>query len=185
MTKWFPKELVHATELMDQAKLDKAFEIVENFEKNESLTQEVQLSTLLIKGGIYLYKQRIRKALQTFEIAYQMSQTLELVPESIEALIGKAYIGVIGDLDKASTYVLDAERRLNSLADEYSIEMLRRNLLLIKSWILLFKGNIKEAAESAEKCLRLTEKEKLGNKLDLATTYLLLGYVILNQGNRP
>ena len=185
MTKLLPKELVHATELMDQAKLDKALEIVENFEKNESLTQEVQLSTLLIKGGIYLYKQRTRKALQTFEIAYQMSQTLELVFESIEALIGKAYIGVIGDLDKASTYVLDAERRLNSLANEYSIEMLRRNLLLIKSWILLFKGNIKEAAESSEKCLRLTEEEKLGNKLDLATTYLLLGYVILNQGNRP
>ncbi len=34
MTKLLPKELVHVTELMDQAKLDKALEIVENFEKN-------------------------------------------------------------------------------------------------------------------------------------------------------
>jgi len=184
MSKLFPKELVHARELMDQAKLDETLEIIENIEKSESLSPKDQLSALLIKGSVYLYKGHTRKALRTYEVSYQMSQELGLVSESVSALIGKANITFMGDQDKASTYVLDAEKRLKTLADDPSIGMLRRNLLLIKSWIFDSKGNYNEAAESAEECLRLTEEEKLGNQLDLAWIFLLLGYINMNQGNR-
>lgn len=184
MTKQLPEELARARELMDQAKLDEALEFIEQYEKSESLSPKDQLSALLIKGRAYLYKQRTRKALQAFEVAYQMSQDLGLVPESVSALIGKAYIGFIGDLDKAFTYVLNAERNLNSLDDDPSTGMLRRNLLLIKSWILFFQGKNKKATESAEKYLRLTEEEQLGNKLDLALIFLLLGYINMELSNR-
>jgi len=205
MTKLLPKELVQAREFMDQAKLDEALEIIEQFEKTGSLSSEDQLSALLMKGRVYLYKQRTRKALQCFEGAYQMSQDLELVAESISALIGKAYIlpyhvamdilltrrrmtaqeGVeLGDLGNASSYVTDAEERLKTLADDPSTVMLRRNLLLIKSWIFFFKGNFNGAAELAQECLKLTIEKKLGNKLDLAITFLLLGWINLYQGNR-
>ena len=47
-----PKELDQARELMNQAKFNEALEIIEKFEKIESITQEDQLSMILIKGGI-------------------------------------------------------------------------------------------------------------------------------------
>ncbi|MHA2401111.1 MAG: tetratricopeptide repeat protein [Promethearchaeota archaeon] len=177
MLQQLPKELTKAKELMDHAKLDEALEIIEQFEKNESLSPKVQLSVLLIKGRIYLYKQRMRKAQQFFEVANQMSQDLGLVPESVSALIGKANVVFVGDLDKAFSHVLEAEKRLKSLADDSSIGLLRRDLLLIKSWILFYNGNFTEASELAQECLRLTEREHLGNKLDLALIFLLLGYI--------
>jgi len=184
MTKLLPKELAHARELIDQAKFGEALEIIENFENVESLLPEDQLSALLIKASVYRYTHQYEKRLKISERAYQMSQDLGLVSESIEALIGKAIIAFIGDFDKASTYVKDAERRLNSLAVDPSTGMLRRSLLLMKSWILLLKRNVNGAAESAQECLKLTKIEKIGNKLDLSMVYLVLGYITLSQGNQ-
>ncbi|MFW9942651.1 MAG: tetratricopeptide repeat protein [Candidatus Thorarchaeota archaeon] len=184
MIKVLPKELTRARELMEQAKFDEALEIIEKYEKRDSITQEDQLSALLIKGGIYLYNRRTRKALQTYEVAYQISQDLGLVPETIRTLIGKAYIGFIGNLDKASNYVENAERKLTSIVGDPSTERLRRDLLFIKSWTLLLKGRIKDAVESARECLRLTEEVKLGNKLDLAATYSLFGWIYNFPGKR-
>lgn len=54
MTKLLPKELARAKELMDQAKLYEALKIIENFAKGESLALKDQLSSLLIKGRVYL-----------------------------------------------------------------------------------------------------------------------------------
>jgi tetratricopeptide (TPR) repeat protein len=179
-----PKELVQAKELMDQARLDEALEIIEKFERGETIGPEDHLSTLLIKGKIYLYKRQTRKALQIYEVAYQISHDLGLVPESIEVLIGKANIGFIGDLDNASTYIKAAERGLNSLADDPSIGMLSRNLLNIKSWILFQRLNFNKAEELAQECLKLQKEEKFTTKLDLAGAYNLLGWINLSQVNR-
>jgi tetratricopeptide (TPR) repeat protein len=182
MIKLLPKELLQARELIDQAKFREALEIIEKFEKGESLSPEDQLSTLLTKARIYAYSGPLEKYVKLSESAYQMSQDLGLVAESIEALIGKAYILWIGDIDKATSYVLDAERMLNSLADDSSTRVLRRNLLFIKSWTLNFKVNFRAAAKSARECLRLSKEQ--GNKLNLASGFNLLGWINLNQGNR-
>ncbi|MHA2203708.1 MAG: tetratricopeptide repeat protein, partial [Candidatus Hodarchaeales archaeon] len=184
MTKQLSKELKKARELIDQAKLDETLGIIGNFENRESLSLEDQVSALLIKGRVNLYKQRTRKALHIYEIAYQMSQDLGLLNETVSALIGKAYIGFIGDRDRAFSYVSDAEERLDSLVKDPSTLVLKRNLLFIKSWILYLKGNVNEAIELAEECLRLTDEERQGNKLDLAATFLLLGWINFSQGNR-
>ena len=184
MIKLLPKELTQARDLLEQAKFDEALEIIKKYEKQESLTKEDQLSVLLTKGGLYLYKQRTRKALQIYEVAYQISQDLGLVPETIRALIGKAYVGFIGNLDKASNYIEDAERKLNTIVEDPSTEKLRRDLLFIKSWTLFLKSKMKDAVESARECLRLTEEVKLGNKLDLAATYSLFGWIYNFPGKR-
>ncbi|MHA2399012.1 MAG: tetratricopeptide repeat protein [Promethearchaeota archaeon] len=183
MAKQPPKELIHARELLDQGKLDETLEIIENFEKKESLDAGERLSALLIKGSVYLYKQRTRKAVNIYNIAYQMSQDLGSTVESISALTGKAYLAFLGDTDIASTYILDAETKLNSLADDPSLRLYRRGISFIKSWILYFMGKYDEAVKLAEECVNLIEKEKLGNKLDLAATYLLLGWVNNIKGN--
>ncbi|MHA2400796.1 MAG: tetratricopeptide repeat protein [Promethearchaeota archaeon] len=180
------EELTHARELIEQAKLDEALEVVENFEQIKSISSEDQLSALLIKGHIYSYNQEFEKFVKNSERAFQMSQDLGLVSESVEALIGRAFIAFQGDLEEASIYVSDAEKLLNSLADNPSARMLRRELLLIKSWVWLLKAdtqNVDKAAESAKQLLELSKEEKLGNKMDLAATYLLLGQINLRQAN--
>ena len=184
MTELLPKELVRARELMDQAKFGEALEKIENFEKTESLSTVDKLSALLIKAWIYAYNQQFEDQVKISDRAYQISQDLGLVPESINALIGKAFIAFLGDLDKASSYVIDAERRLKSLTDDSTTAFLRRRLLFIKSWMFFLKGNLNRAAELAQECLKLTKEEKLGYKLYLAATYFVLGWINVYQGNR-
>ncbi|MHA2269953.1 MAG: hypothetical protein ACXAB8_19325 [Promethearchaeota archaeon] len=179
-----PKELVQARELTHQAKFNEALEIIEQFEKTESLSSEDKLFALLMKGRIYLSKQHTRKAVQTYDIAYQISQDLELIPESVNALIGKANVVFLGDLDKANSYISEAEEKLNSLAKDSSTQALRINLLLIKSWIMYYKRLYNEAAALAMERLKLIEEEKIGNKFDLPPTYLILGWIYFIQGKR-
>jgi tetratricopeptide (TPR) repeat protein len=181
MLQQLPKELAHARELMDQAKLDEAFEIVENFEKVGSLSPEDQLSALLIKGKIFRYKLTPSKALHIFEGAYQLSQKLGLEVESVEALIGLA--NSKGDPDEASVYVKDAEMGLKALAGDPSTGMLKTDLLKIKSSYQLIAVNLNRAAETAQECLKLIKEEQLGNNLDLTIVYHNLGFINAHQGN--
>ncbi|MFX0080901.1 MAG: hypothetical protein ACFE94_04025 [Candidatus Hodarchaeota archaeon] len=183
MSRLLPKELVRAKELMDQAKLEEALEIIENYEKIESLSSRDQLSALLIKATIYRYNRQYRKSLEISELAYQISQELGLMFESAEALIRKMVVTWLGDLDKASAYASDAERRLNSLDDDYSTRILRRTLVYSKSWIQFFRIDFNGAEELALESLKQLKEEKSGNKLDLAATYLLLGWINLYRRN--
>ncbi|HEC38073.1 MAG TPA: hypothetical protein ENI29_07545, partial [bacterium] len=184
MSLQIPEKLSHVRKLIDQAKFNEALEIIENFENSESLSPEDQLSALLIKARIYTYTREYEKNVEVSSRAYEISQELGRASESVEALIGKAYIIFIDDLDKASTYVTEAERLLKSLPDDFSTDVLRRRLLSIKSWILLFKGNINGATESAQQCLKLIKEDKLSNKLELTATFLILGWINWNQGNQ-
>ena len=62
-------------------------------------------------------------SLETAEWSYQISQDLGLVAEYIETIIGKSYILFSlndYDLNQVDSYILEAERRLNSLANDFS-----------------------------------------------------------------
>ncbi|MHA2269658.1 MAG: tetratricopeptide repeat protein, partial [Promethearchaeota archaeon] len=183
MTIQLPMELVHVRDLIDKAKFEEALVLIENFELSESLSPEDQLSALLFKGRIYYYTIQHEEHIKVSERAYQLSQDLGLIPESIEALIGKSYIVFRSDLDRASSYIKDAERKLNSLADDFSTSILRRDLFRIKSWIQFFKNNFHKAARLAQKCLSLIEEKGFGNELDLAMVYSLLGFINVAQTN--
>ncbi|MHA2474573.1 MAG: hypothetical protein ACXAES_15230, partial [Promethearchaeota archaeon] len=92
MTKQIPKELAHARELMEQAKLDEAVEILEQFELSASFSSQDLLSALLQKGSIRFFELNFKQAVANYELAYQISQKLGLISESVEALIGKSNI---------------------------------------------------------------------------------------------
>lgn len=184
MSRLLPKELARARELKDQAKLEEALEIIEKYEENESVSSSDQISALLMKAKIYRYYSDFKKVQEISECAYQMSQELGLLFESVEALIRKTSIAFLGDLDKASTYIADAERTLNSIADEFSKKILKRDLLYVKSWVQFFRTDLNGATILALESLKQLKEEKLGNKLDLALNYLLLGWINLYQGNQ-
>ncbi|MHA1992819.1 MAG: tetratricopeptide repeat protein [Candidatus Hodarchaeales archaeon] len=104
--------------------------------------------------------------------------------ESTEALIGRAFIAVIGDIDKASTYIKEAEGIMNSLLDDSIKQTLNLDLLWIKSFIQFLKTNYNKAEELAKDSLKLAKKVKFGNKLYLAGIYMLLGRINLALGKR-
>ncbi len=186
MTKLLPKELVQAKELKDRAKFKEALEIITNFENIGSNSPEDLLSALLIKANIYDHTQQFEECVNISEKAYQISQDLGLISESIEALIWKSDIAFMGDLDKGDAYLKEAEMRLKSLTDDSDKGTVPIWILLInKSWIKWLKGNIKESAELAGDALKLIKEQKFGTNLELALIYQLLGHTSRAQGNLP
>jgi tetratricopeptide (TPR) repeat protein len=184
MTIQLPKELAQAKELLDHAKFEEALKIIENYEDVESLPLSDQLSALLIKANIFKFVFQFEEQVKISEQAYQISKILDLMPECVEALIGKAFIAVIGDHDKASSHVKEAEKIMNSLPNDSFKQTLRSDFLWIKSFIQFLKTNYNRAKELAKDCLKLTKKVKIGNKLYLAGIYMLLGRINSAQGKR-
>lgn len=90
-----------------------------------------------------------------FEVAYQMSQELRLQYESVEALIGKSNVIFMGDVNKGLTYVVEAERIVNDLIHDSSINVFKKEIIFIKSWISLFKGKLNKAEELPQESLKL------------------------------
>ena len=126
MTDPRPRELLLVEQLINEAKFEDALKTIENFEKKESLTPEDQLSMLLLKGRIYAYNAQIKDAVKVGEQTYLMSLKLGLVSESIDALFLKAYMMFLGGSDKALEFILEAEKKINSLADKSSSNIPRQ-----------------------------------------------------------
>jgi tetratricopeptide (TPR) repeat protein len=162
MTDNRPKELIRAEELMYNGKVEEALEIVLNFEKRSELSTKDQLSALLLKGMIYSFMFQIKKAVEIGERAYPMSQELGLVMESIEALILKIYISFFGNTDEGLNLILEAEKLLNSLSDESSVNInkLKINLAFAKGWVYAIKRNFDFALDLALEAITLAKRMK-------------------------
>ncbi len=128
-----PEQLIRVEGLMCNGKLEKALEIVLNFEKRSDLNPKDQLSALLLKGWIKALGFQVKETIEVGELAYSMSQELELIPESIEALLFKAYKILLGKADEALSLTLAAEKLLNSLSDESFANIPKLKLLLTRS----------------------------------------------------
>ena len=113
MTDSRPEQLIHAEELIYNGKVEEALEIVINFEKMSKITPKDRLSALLLKGSIYNFTHQHKKAVEVGGLAYSMSQELGLVPESIEALLIKAWMLRLGKVGEALKLILEAEKVRN------------------------------------------------------------------------
>lgn len=160
MTDSRPKELIRAEKLFPEARFKEALKIIKDFEKKEIITPEDQLSTLLLKGRIYAYNRQERDAIKVGEQTYQMSQKLGLISESIDALLLKARILFLGEVGKVLELILEAEEKINSLADKSSSNIQRQKgeILYYKSWYYYFLGDLDSTLKSAEQSLLLQKK---------------------------
>jgi len=97
----------------------------------------------------------------------------------IMALIFRANIVLLGQLEKSMDYLNEAENLLNSLTDVSPnfISRQKANILFRKAWAHFFDGNRDGAIEDALECLDL--QEKLGNKNEVAHTLHTLGHIYL------
>ncbi|MFX1376890.1 MAG: tetratricopeptide repeat protein [Promethearchaeota archaeon] len=170
-----PEEFSQAEELVYQAKFNEAVELINNLEKTETKDSIDQLQRILLQGKIHCYLGQYKKATDIGEIAYQLSQKLEPVIESVDALLLKAHVIYLGNTEESSGLIKEAERIFESFKIDSSSAYYRKqaDILLMKSMICLSKGNLNEAFGLAEQCL--TIRQNLNKKLDLSNIYYHLG----------
>ncbi|MHA2325113.1 MAG: tetratricopeptide repeat protein [Promethearchaeota archaeon] len=171
-----PKEIIRAKELLQEAKFDEALEIIEQFENFESPSPENQLSALLLKGKIYQYKGRYKKMVNISERAYQMSQKLGFISETIDALCLKAHIAHLRRQEDDLEYILEAEQLIDTYSGKSGsvLPRQRANILYTKSWIFYHSGeDFDHTLEIALQCLAI--REKLGEKLDISYSLFQIG----------
>ncbi|MFW9772761.1 MAG: tetratricopeptide repeat protein [Candidatus Thorarchaeota archaeon] len=170
-------ELLNAEQLMYNGKFQKARKIIETLENNDVITSKDKISLLILKGRIYNYCEQYNEAIKIGEHAYQLSQELGEVSESIDALIIQAHIAFLRKLDKASDLILEAEKLFNSEVDKLSInfQRLQADLLLMKATIYLFKNEINTALEFALQWMEI--RKETVNKLDISRVYCILSNI--------
>ncbi|MHA2130052.1 MAG: tetratricopeptide repeat protein [Promethearchaeota archaeon] len=179
-----PKEIIRAKELLQEAKFDEALEIIEQFENFESPSPENQLSALLLKGKIYQYKGRYKKMVNISERAYQMSQKLGFISETIDALCLKAHIAHLRRQEDDLEYILEAEQLIDTYSGKSGsvLPRQRANILYTKSWIFYHSGeDFDHTLEIALQCLAI--REKLGEKLDISYSLFQIGSILLSTGD--
>jgi len=177
-----PKDLTGAEKLIYEAKFEEALKIIESFENEENLTPKDLVSTLILKGTIHTINQEFDVTAKLGRRAYRLAQKHELILESIQALLYKANILFLGEVDKAFKLISECEKRINSFTDKTSIDLLRHKgyLLLLKSWGYLFKNELDSALELANKSLQL--RKKTSSQIEIAFNHLLLGNIYWNLG---
>ncbi len=176
------EKLNYAIKLMLEGKYRDALETITSLEKKGTLKPEDQLSSLILKGYIYSLRGQYEDIVKVGELAYQMSQKLGKVSESISALIFKSFVIFLGKIEEGLDFVLEAEKLLNSLTDKSSIliSMQKGQLLHNKSWSYFYNGDLNKALEIALQALLLSEK--FGNKISIAYNLMLIGYIYLSSG---
>jgi len=173
-----PEELKQAVKLTYQARFDEALDTINNFEKTKTSTNE-HLSGLILKGKIYCYKEKYKKAVDIGKKVYQLSNRLGIPSRSIDALILKAHIGYFGKLEEAFDCISEIETLLSTHSKESFTDLPRQksDLLFIKSFLYHKRTDHSKAIELALQWL--TQREKLSEKLDIARVYWHLGEIYL------
>ncbi|MHA1931347.1 MAG: tetratricopeptide repeat protein [Promethearchaeota archaeon] len=170
-----PEDLTKARQLMYQAKFLDALEILDSHEKRMKESSKNHLLGLILRGKIYFYREQYKKATEVGDRAYQLSQKLGCIFESVDALLIRALVLYFGKFEVAVNNVLKAEQIFQSLTSYPNADFTRQqaDIFLLKSIVSHRKGDLNEAMELAKHCMSLSEK--LGEKLDIARIYYHLG----------
>lgn len=170
------EKLKQVEQLIREAKLEQALDIVINYEKKSSLTDKESLSVYILKGRILSYTS-LRKAYEIGDIAYLQSKKLNDKVNSVEALLLKLSLISALKMDVVLNFVIEAENLLNSSTIDLALDYnrLRAGIKYVKALIKNFKGEYNRAEELAFECLEI--REKLGYKLDITQTFYLLSLI--------
>lgn len=176
------EELLYAKRLRYENKFMESLEIVKKLEEEGGLNDQDQLTIHILKGRIFAVSHQYENAVKEGDRAFRLSQSLGKISESITALLLQSHIVFLGQFDEALNFALEGEKLLNSLVPESSSDLSgkRASLLHIKTWIYYFKGDYNLALEQAKYCLVL--REKMGGKLNIAYTLLIMGYIYTQIG---
>lgn len=174
-----PEEYLQAEELIYQAKFDDALELISNFKRSTKKDSMEWLWGLILEGRINCYKGQYKRAIEIGNIAYLLSRKLDLVLESVEALLIRAHIIYLAKREEAFEIITLAEKIFNSLLNDSTSNYPRQKaeILLLKSEIYRSRGELNEAFELARECLLI--QQNLKNKIDISNVYYHLANLYL------
>ena len=184
-----PVDLTRARELMYEGKLNEAREIIRNFEKSGEITPEDQLSVLLLKGWIHIFRIRYNKATELGEMAYQMSQQLGSIHGAIEALNLKAYMALIGKLDKGFDLILESEKLMASLPKEslsiHFQQEFKFSTSYLKFVVYLFKYEYEydKLLDLATQCIELAGKIGVNIYIAVSNNWVAWAYAVIGDSS--
>ncbi|MFX0036663.1 MAG: tetratricopeptide repeat protein [Candidatus Hermodarchaeota archaeon] len=177
------KELLQVQQLIQQAKFEKAFELIKILEESKFDNTKDQLSLYILKGKIFCYKEQYKQAIEVGELAYQLSQKLSSIFHSIESLLIKAYTVYLGNVEQGYKYIKEAEKLIKLISEDLASEFptLEANLQIIKMMAYHFRTDHTKALKLAKQCLSILEH--LGEKLEISRIYNLLVDIYLLKNN--
>ncbi|MHA2089092.1 MAG: tetratricopeptide repeat protein, partial [Promethearchaeota archaeon] len=158
------KDLILVEELLNEAKIIQALELIEKFERSQEIKPIDQLSIFISRGKICFFEQELMEAAEFGNQAYVLSQKIGLEYEAIEALLLQSWEiiswQVINDPEHALNFILEVETRLNSLSERSNrdLSILRLEILYRKTIIYRNKGDFIKAFELASEGLALGKK---------------------------
>ncbi|MFX1567432.1 MAG: tetratricopeptide repeat protein [Promethearchaeota archaeon] len=168
------RELWNIEHLIQQAKFEKALELIGMLETSETSSPKDQLSLYILKGRIFCYKEQYKQAVKVGEEAYHLSQKLGSIPHSIESLLITAYTAYLGNIEQAYNKVEEAEKfiKLVSKDADGDVSKFEADLLIIKMVVYHNRADHTKASQLANEWLSL--RANTGEKLELSRVYNLL-----------
>jgi len=174
-----PEELIRAQQLIDDAKVNEAHDLLNNFEKKEGLTLHDKVLSHLLRTVLLLQQGRHKEVLMLAEETYDMSLGLGKNLISVDALRWMAGSLIwLNRWDKAFNIIKQGEELLKTLPQELPAEYKQReaSIALVKGFFYLNKGDADRALEHLEHTLAL--QEELGIKHEIALSLSLMALTL-------
>jgi len=134
-------------------------------------------------GKIFSSGHQYTKAIDIGERAYLMSKKMGTTTEIIESLLLKSCVGFLGKGNEALSYIKKAEKLLNTLISDESLDTsrIRAQLLLSKAITNFFVGDLGKATVVINKGIEMSKE--IGNKLLTLIGLGYSGYILMLQGD--
>ncbi len=158
------EELALAEKLIDDAKVNEAHELLNNFEKKEGLTLHDKISSQLLRTDLLFQQGRFRESLTLAEQTSKESLKLGKILQSVDCFFFMAYSSVrLGKLDEALDVIIQGEELLKNLTQVLSSKRMKR-----EASIALIKGYFYEHKVEIDFGLKyFKQSSELGEKTDL------------------
>ena len=177
-----PEELLRAEKLIDDAKLNEARELLDNFERKEGLTLHDKVASHLLRVWLLENQGRYGEALTLAEQTFKESVKLGKNLQSVDCLIYMANsMAVLGKVDKIFDVIIQGEELLKNLTQVSSSERMKREAYLayIKATFYGYTGKVDLTYKYLKQSLDLAEKSDF--KVINAILHWFLAFIEINR----
>jgi len=173
-----PEELIRAEKLIDDAKVNEAHELLNNFERKEGLTLHDKVSSHLLRADLLFQQGRYKEVLTLAEQTYDMSLGLGKNLQTVDCfiLMAKSLLH-LRKHDKIFDVIIQGEELLKNITQVLSSKRMKReaSIALIKGYFYEDTLEIDLALKYLKQSLELAEKTDF--KKLIAIVLRVLGWI--------
>jgi len=180
----FLEELDRINQLVNEGDLKKAFSLLEKFDKQNSIPENMFLDIQLLKMKLLKDLGKFRRLWEFTPFVIQRSKELGSTLQVVDALNDFALAGWITEnYSESFSKIKEAEQLLESIPKNLTSEMMIR-----KAWVIHHKGrNLKYAYDDYRKALELSREAevlfiKCDDRFGIALNNDLIGEIYASEG---